>query len=108
MWGESTSFPVDLDGKALLMDIEVCVGIRMMSSNGDVAYEGAVVLAGPEVDIGGTELQGDSHHLPVEYLTILLSLFAPGMDTSPHRRRKGKPEEGSRRNVEGAKERGTA
>ena len=77
-----------------------------MSSNGDVAYESAVVLAGPEVDIGGTELEGDSHHL--EYLTILLSLFAPGMDTSPHRRRKGKPEEGSRRNVEGGKERGTA
>ena len=78
----------------------------MMSSNGDVAYEGAVVLAGPEVDIGGTELEGDSHHL--EYLTVLRSFFSPGMDTSPHRRRKGNSEEGERRDVEGAKERGTA
>ena len=78
----------------------------MMSSKGDVAYEDAVVVAAPLVDVGSMELEGDSHHL--EYLTILRSFFSPGMDTSPHRRRKGNSEEGERRDVEGAKERGTA
>ena len=44
----------------------------MMSSNGDVAYEGAVVLAVPLVDVGSMELEGDSHHL--EHLLLCRSL----------------------------------
>ena len=50
MWGESTP-PQDLDGKALLMNIEVCLAARMMSSKGDVAYEDAVVVAALLVDV---------------------------------------------------------